>query len=687
MSEETNIPDKRFDDMIPPPEGDPLVGPFFWKIFQLCKQEKDRLQKHAKWMRNYELKRGSDLTFRKGRRGRSKYPKVPINLHAKIISQTKANLTDNKPRFEITPHSDIEQEMAPILNAGANFWWTHTKQQRVLSDTIDKSETYGSTIEKMIFDPSLEAGLGEITTLVRDPFKIFPWPYIQEVQDMPFFCDVEVMELTTMRRVFGEAGAAVNPEREWSTLLGKERDEMYAGTLKNKTATSNLPNNYVDARGSQHASRTGIKRAMAIEIWCKDYQMVEQPVIEPQPVIDPETGQIAEDPNNPGQPLIAPQPVLDETGQPVTQPVPKYPGFIRRVTIANQGKVVLADMPNPSVNPNLPPEVASRTYLWDKYPYNKCDSNSDDVNFWGISGTEQLEILIAEVNRKISMVSAHINRTTKPFMVVPKNTGIPAKEVHNLPGMLLRPNNHVTGSGIRAVEMPPLPRDIFNFIELLLKLVDILSGIHDVTEGRKPTGIAAASAIIALQEKAETIFREKIRNQDMLLEERGRMWISLSQNWYTEFRTISLSGKFEDQAGQRFLQFKGSEMQGEFSFDVVSGSTMPKSMFARREQALQLAQNGFIDQKALLDEFDFPNADEIIQRMQSGPLGNLIERLAIAMQADPAAIKALNMAKLDEKDLETIHAIGSMQDKDFEKVFVAKPPVQGGQVLQPKGDK
>ncbi|MCK5237395.1 MAG: hypothetical protein KAR06_10445, partial [Deltaproteobacteria bacterium] len=462
--------------------------------------------------------------------------------------------------------------------------------------------------------------------------------------------------------------------------------EMYAGTLKNKTATSNLPNNYVDAQGSQ-GDKGGIKRAMVIEIWCKDYEMVQQPVMQPQPVLD-ETGQMIKDPQNQGQPLIEPQPVEDpqNPGQPLMQPVPKYPGFIRRVTIANQGNVVLADMPNPSINPNLPPEVASKSYLWDKYPYIKCDSNSDDVNFWGISGTEQLEVLIQEVNRKVSMVSAYINRTFKPAVIVPKNTGIPAKEVHNLPGMLLRPNNHVTGSGIRALDIPSLPSDYFKFIELLLKLVDILSGIHDVTEGRKPTGIAAASAIIALQEKAETIFREKIRNQDLLLEERGRMWISLSQNWYTEFRTITLSGRFQDQAGQNFMQFKGTDMQGEFSFDVVSGSTMPKSMFARREQALQLAQGGFIDQKALLDEFDFPGADEIIQRMSQGPLGNLIERLAIAMQADPAAIKALNMAKLDEKDLETIQAIGSMKDKDFEKVFVQKPPVQGGQISEPKGE-
>lgn len=645
---------------IPQPENPveyPKLGKFLYLKFQIAKKEKDRLEVHPKWMRNYELHRGKHFKSMT-----SKWPLVPVNLAYMVVGRTKAHLTDNKPRFEIIAHDEDSEGQAPIMNTAANYWWKRTKQQLSLSDTIHNSELYGTTIEKSVFDPDMEGGLGDADNVVVDPFKFFPWPGVREIQRMPFFFEVEIFELVDIRRKWPKTGQAVKSDKQWSTLLGKARERIKAGTLANHRATDNLPNNFAPSGG--HTTE-GIERAMVIRCWMKDYAMED--IIEQQPVYDIPEGMNKQDYVN----EFGVEPQLVGTQDVVTGEKYKYPGNIRCVHIANDGAVVLDDLKNPSINPNLPEEVTQNTYLWDKYPYQKSDSNTDTSNFWAFSVIEQIEILMKEINKKVSQIAAYIDKTVRPTLIIPNTLGIQDSDVSNLPGQKWFPNNPMMSQWIRYLQIPSLPSDFYNYLELLLKLVDILTGIHDVTEGRKPKGVSAASAIIALQEKAQTMHREKIRNLDLLLEERGRMFISHLQNWFTEERKLKLSGRTAEIIGSPFTTYRGSEMQGEYSFEVVPGSTMPKSMWARREQALQLYQGQAIDQKALLDEFDWPNRDEIIHRMQMGVIGQMLEKLQIS-------------GLVDAKTLQKIQFVLSLEEKDFKKLFQQLPTQGGGSTASGK---
>jgi len=671
MSDDLKFADPNTKSQIPtglPQTGDPNVGKFFYGKFQIAKKEKDRLNLHAKWFRNYELKRGRHFKNTTS----SKYPLVPVNLAYVAISRTKANLTDNKPRFEIVAHDEMSEMHVPVMNDVAIAWWKRTKQQKTLSDSVDNSETYGTTIEKSVFDTQFEAGLGDVDNIVVDPFKFFPWPGVKDIQRMPFLFEIEILELDEIRRRWPETGSDVMPDKQWSNLIGKDRELIKAGTLADRKATDNLPNDYAPS-GGKHT--VGVERAMIIECWCKDYTMED--VIEQQPVyqIPPEMeGMDVEDYIN----EFGQEPPIAGYEEVVTGQRPKYAGFIRNIHLANDGKIVLDDVSNPSINPNLAPTITQNTYLFDKYPFMKNDSNTDTSNFWAFSVIEQIEILIKEINKKVSQIAAYIDKTVRPTQIIPKGLGIESSHISNLPGQIYWPNNPMMSQYIRYLQIPPLPSDFYNYLELVLKLVDVITGIHDVTEGRKPKGISAASAIIALQEKAQTMFREKIRNLDLLLEERGRMFISHVQNWYSEERKLRVSGKTAGVTGSMFTSYRGTDMQGEFTFEVVPGSTMPKSMWVRRDQSVQLYQAGAIDQKAILEEFDYPNRDEIITRMQMGQLGVLLEKL--------------QMAGMPDKQLQTIQFIASLDDKQFQKMFMQGAPESGGASMgepktQPGGKK
>jgi hypothetical protein len=327
---------------------------------------------------------------------------------------------------------------------------------------------------------------------------------------------------------------------------------------------------------------------------------------------------------------------------------------------------VLSDQANPSINPELPRDLTSQTYLFDKYPVLRRHSYSDDVSEYGLAISEMIEPLIIEISKKISQIAAHLDTSCRPILLLPKNCGIRKEDVNNLPSRAWEVVAALS-QFIRYVPVPSLPSDYNNFIQLLLRIVEIVTGLTDVSEGRKPAGITAGYAIAALQEKAQTVFREKIRNLDLYLEEQGRMYISLAQNWYTEERRLVYQGE----TGKQVIPFKGTdgEFAGEYAFTIESGSTLPRNRAVRQQQMIELAKAGFIDQQAVLEEFNIQKRDEIIKRMQQGPLLTALEKVG-------------KTGLIDEQTLEMIKQILTMSDQDYANAFPhTKPRSQLGMTM------
>src|SRR5208283_5618815 len=182
-----------------------------------------------------------------------------------------------------------------------------------------------------------------------------------------------------------------------------------------------------------------------------------------------------------GAPMTNPQtgePMLDDqTGQPMMQPVPaeewsKYPGFMRCIVVTNKGKLVLEDAPNPSINPNLPRTTACNCYLWDKFPFIKRYSYTDDIGEYGLSITEQIETLVVEICKKLTQYATHLDTVCRTPLILPQGCGVKRDQTNNLPERIWEPINTMA-QGIRFLEAPTVPQDIIAYIELLIRLVDL----------------------------------------------------------------------------------------------------------------------------------------------------------------------------------------------------------------------
>ena len=100
---------------------------------------------------------------------------------------------------------------------------------------------------------------------------------------------------------------------------------------------------------------------------------------------------------------------------------------------------------------------------------------------------------------------------------------------------------------------------------------------------------------------------------------------------------------------------------------VVSGSTLPVSQVQRREEALTLYDKNAIDNLELLKFMDWPKADEVVTRMNAGPVNEFINKMMSAGMPEEMAEYMSEVASMDENKLE--HSLDRTETPMFNQVF------------------
>jgi hypothetical protein len=314
---------------------------------------------------------------------------------------------------------------------------------------------------------------------------------------------------------------------------------------------------------------------------------------------------------------------------------------------------VLSDDANPSINPDLNPEQASLTYLWNRFPFSFTQSNTDTSDPWGVSDIEQGEELNIEINKTLSQLVQIKDRLSRIKIVNPKDSGVANSEFTNKPG-ILNPTSASTAMGIRYMEMPTIPPDLVAFVEIFQGLFSKVMGSFELEAIQKDgTGQIAYKSIAALLERAATMLRSKVRNYSKMIRERGRMYLSCAMNWYTEPRWIS----YEQDGSQMSQAINGSEMMIPAKLGVVSGSTMPVSRIQEREEALELFKLQAIDHEELLKKMDWADWKNVVARMKAGPDGMNLEKMRVM--------------GFPELLLQALGEVFAMEQNDFEKAIEA----------------
>jgi hypothetical protein len=594
--------DWEFPEILPP-EGNGRIGPRVFQLLGEIIQDKINLGLHTKWLNHYKLGRNQHW-----KRASTAVPLISGNLLHIHRQRTINTLTDNNPTFNIVElGQQAPDEVYEKLNQASMYWWIEQEQQTVYEESVLNGETYGICIEKVIFNPDLEFNLGEVETIVVDPYRFGMWPVKgRDVQKSDAVFHFYPMSIREAERRWPKFKGQIKPDSQFLEELGEERRDYITGQ-QTDTMLARIANTVRTLFPGGAEKTTDAEETLIVECWSRDWTRNEDGTF-------------------------------------------KYAGKIRCTTVCNGGKLVLADRANPSINPNLPFDKAINTYLYDKFPFTLVPSVRDTTTVWGMSDFEQLEQLNREFNKAISQMVFLKDKAARPKILNPKTSGIPNAHFTNVPGVV-NPKNSIEAQAIRYLEFPNMPLDVEKAGVLLKEIFFLVSGTFDLEQANTPgREVIAYKAIAALLERAATMMRGKIRNYSRLLRERGRMYISHLQNWYTEDRWF-----FYEKNGQmRTDSINAEEVQMPIKLTVVNGSMLPVSKIQQREEALVLYEKGAIDQQDLLEKLEWSGRSKVLERMGAGKYGSLMNKMQ-ALGAPPDVVQ-------------TLSEVASIEDEDFAKM-------------------
>jgi hypothetical protein len=629
--------DKRYGTEILPPEGHKDVGVQLFAILEEILTDKNQLGLPEKWFYFYRLSRNKHW------KGTTKKANLlSANLLFTHRQRTTNMLTDNNPTFNVRRIGAPEgrEHVYDDLLYTCQFWWHDQEQQPLLEKSIINAETYGCCVEKMTWNPELEGRLGQAETVIVDPYHFGLYPVggtdIQKAQAVLHFYPMNVREA---RRTWPKFANKIKGDQERIKELGDERRELITGKANKASSWSTTFQSTVRQMVGNTEGMAGTEgdETLIVEAWIKDYTMLT--------LIDEEEG--------------------------VEITMPKYSGHIRQVTACNGGEIVLQDIDNPSINPDLEPDLARQTYLWDHFPFSFTQSNTDPSNIWGMGDYEQLEGIQIEYNKTISQFNMFKDRASRLKIINPKGSGVPNAQLNNYPG-IVRPSNALMAQAIKYIEPPRAPLDLQNALNVYKELFFLVAGTFELEMAQTPgREVVAYKAIAALLERAALMLRGKDRNYGGMIRERGRMAISMFQNWYVEKRQITYLKDGEEKA----KQVLGKDLIIPTRLAVVSGSTMPVSRVQEREEARELFAGGAIDNEELLKKLGWDDYRSVIKRMLQGPLSGLFDKMMAIGTPESVVNVMQELFAMDQPDFEK-----AMKQGEIPNFYALIPDPQTGQM-------
>jgi hypothetical protein len=271
----------------------------------------------------------------------------------------------------------------------------------------------------------------------------------------------------------------------------------------------------------------------------------------------------------------------------------------------------------------------------DEYEYvlYKADLNPRDI--YGESWIKHVMAVNRVINSLESSAFEYNYRVAKGRIVVDKDSGV--KQIHNVHGEIISKNR---GSDVKALDMSPLPVAVPQQIERMWRYLEDISGLHEASLGRIPTGVKSGVGVAELKQADATSQDDLVDNLEDFLEEVARKLLKVVAENMDSYQIVRDLGVREGEEkyfvviGEKFSKQKkktvvpGHEGQikiGPDWFDVVEikndnhirvsvGSWLGYTKEAMQQKVIQYYQLQLIDQTTALRLLEFGDIDSIVQK-------------------------------------------------------------------------
>jgi hypothetical protein len=244
-----------------------------------------------------------------------------------------------------------------------------------------------------------------------------------------------------------------------------------------------------------------------------------------------------------------------------------------------------------------------------RYPFSKID-HIPTGRFYAESVIKDLIPIQKEYNRTVSQIIEAKNRMARPQLIAPKGSIDPQKMTSE-PGLIILYQPGMAPP--QPIPLAQLPSYVENSLERMSRDMDDNVGQFEVTNGRTPPGVEAASAIAYLQEESDTRLAHTVSSIEEAVEKTGKAMLSLVDQFWDAQRLVKVTGV--NNMLETF-EFSKSDVAGNTDFRVQAGSGLPRSRAAKQAFLTELGKLGWIQPDRILRYMDMVETNKLYEDSQ-----------------------------------------------------------------------
>jgi len=282
------------------------------------------------------------------------------------------------------------------------------------------------------------------------------------------------------------------------------------------------------------------------------------------------------------------------------------------------------------LNDQLVLKVKPYKYKHGKPPYIKFVSNLIPNEFWGMGDIEQVIPLNDTLNHRLQQLEDIANKCANLGWSVDPKAG--KKAINNLRKYGLKPGLiKVMPPGLLAPdEVPQIPQYLYNEVQAYVLMIERVTGIGDVMQGRGDVRQRTARGIERLYEAGSSRIGLSVKLFEDSYKEYAYQAGSLIQQFYTEERKINI-GSDQNTMAESFT-VKPEELKEEYEVSIDSSAALPQDKQSRATLVFNLLKEGVLERavspdpvqkevaRIVLDTLEFPNREKILSMNIQPPM-------------------------------------------------------------------
>lgn len=308
-----------------------------------------------------------------------------------------------------------------------------------------------------------------------------------------------------------------------------------------------------------------------------------------------------------------------------------------------------------------------------RYPFVKIDHVPTGM-FYSKSVIQDLIPLQKEYNRTRSIMLENRNLAGKPQWGYVTGS-IDPKKFNSRPGLLLPVQ--LGFDFPKALDQPELPPSVVNELEVTIKDMDDVSSQYEITKGRTPPGVEAASAIAYLQEENDTILHHTVVSLEAAVQETGVQVLANVHDFWPEDRIVQMTSKNQF---MEVKQFKAADLNPIMDFRVESGSMAPRSQAAKQAFITELMKMGVIDPIKALKYLQMSETNKLYDEMMLDYRHAQRENVSMALGQELSKVDIKGQPQVDPM---TGIEMGPAMKQDIERDPMTGEPVMDEETGQP----